>query len=197
MKLLPMDISNREFKRSMRGYNVEEVDEFVYEISESYETLYAENSKLKEEIERIRKELNHYGKLEDTIQKTLLLAENTAKDVRENSQKEANIIVRKANESAQSIIDKAHKDIIGINNDYEKTKNDYIMFRNKFKLFMSSIMSSFEECEKDFAKNYNIVEEVQELELRAKPLDNSAIGTGYNMAGLEDDMANIRTFEIK
>ena len=48
MKLTPMEISNKEFKRGLRGYSVEEVDEFLDKIVEDYEGLFKENTSLKE-----------------------------------------------------------------------------------------------------------------------------------------------------
>ena len=50
MKLTPMDINNKEFKRGLRGYNAEEVDEFLDEVVENYEEMYKENSNLKEKV---------------------------------------------------------------------------------------------------------------------------------------------------
>ena len=50
MKLTPMDINNKEFKKIIRGYNPEEVDEFLDKIVEDYEALYKENANLKEKV---------------------------------------------------------------------------------------------------------------------------------------------------
>ena len=47
MKLTAIDINNKEFKRGLRGYSVEEVDEFLDQVVENYEELYKENSRLK------------------------------------------------------------------------------------------------------------------------------------------------------
>ena len=73
MKLTAMDINNKEFKRGLRGYSVEEVDEFLDQVVENYEELYKENSRLKESLSRVNEKLEHYEKLEATIQNTLLL----------------------------------------------------------------------------------------------------------------------------
>ena len=55
MKLTPMDINNKEFKRGLRGYNAEEVDEFLDEVVENYEEMYKENSNLKAYIDKLNK----------------------------------------------------------------------------------------------------------------------------------------------
>ena len=48
MKLTPMDINNKEFKKGLRGYHADEVDEFLDEVVDNYEELYKENANLKE-----------------------------------------------------------------------------------------------------------------------------------------------------
>ena len=72
MKLTPMDINNKEFKKGIRGYSVEEVDEFLDEVVENYEEVYKENSRLKESLSRVNEKLEHYEKLEVTIQMQLI-----------------------------------------------------------------------------------------------------------------------------
>lgn len=163
MKLTPMDISNKEFKKGFRGYDSEEVDEFINEIIDNYEELYKENSRLKENLSRSNEKLEHYVKIENTIQNTLLLAQNAAEQARESSQKESDMILKNANEAAKKIIDKAHNDVILINDEYEKVKQEFIKFRAKFRNFMNAQTETFDELEKDLTKNYNISEPVEKL----------------------------------
>lgn len=163
MKLTPMDISNKDFKKKFRGYDSEEVDEFINEIIDNYEELYKENSRLKENLSRVNEKLEHYVKVENTIQNTLLLAQNAAEQARETSQRESDIILKNANEAAKRIIDKAHNDVISINDEYEKIKQEFIKFRAKFRNFMNAQTETFDELEKDLAKNYNISEPMEKL----------------------------------
>ncbi|MDU5105650.1 MULTISPECIES: DivIVA domain-containing protein [unclassified Clostridium] len=164
MKLTPMDISNKEFKKGFRGYDSDEVDEFINEIIENYEELYKENSRLKENLSRVNEKLEHYVKIENTIQNTLLLAQNAAEQARATSQKESDMILKNANEAAKRIIDKAHNDVVSINDEYEKVKQEFIKFRAKFRNFMNAQTETFDELEKDLTKNYNVSEPVEKLE---------------------------------
>lgn len=170
MKLTPMDIKNKEFKKSLRGYSCEEVDEFIYELVENYEEIFKENSRLKETLSRVREKVDHYEKLEDTIQNTLLLAQNAADQAKDSSQKEADLIMKNANESAQKVLDKAHNDVIAINDEYEKVKEEFIKFRAKFRNFMNAQLQTFDELEKDLTKNYNVSETIEDLELMSKDI---------------------------
>ena len=193
MKLTPMDISNKEFKKGFRGYDSEEVDEFINEIIENYEELYKENSRLKENLSRVNEKLEHYVKIENTIQNTLLLAQNAAEQARETSQKEAEMILSKANESAQKVLDKAHNDVILINDEYEKVKQEFIKFRAKFRNFMNAQTETFDELEKDLTKNYIISEPLDRM------IEEKGIGlSSKNIEEIEDsyndDIDEIKSF---
>lgn len=194
MKLTPMDISNKEFKRGFRGYDSEEVDEFMNEIIENYEEVYKENSRLKENLSRVNEKLEHYVKIENTIQNTLLLAQNAAEQARESSQKESELLIRNANDTAKKILDKAHNDVISINDEFETVKQEFIKFRAKFRNFMNAQTQTFDELEKDLIKNYNVL---QPLEEESESIDNYDI-TNKNIESLEDayteDMNEIKSF---
>lgn len=193
MKLTPMDISNKEFKKGFRGYNCDEIDEFINEIIENYEELYKENSRLKENLSRVNEKIEHYSKIENTIQNTLLLAQNAAEQAREASQKDSEIILKNANDAAKRILDKAHNDVISINDEYERVKQDFIKFRAKFRNFMNAQTETFDELEKDLSKNYSIGEPLEEVAVeRCMEISNKGIEEVYT-----EDMEEIKTFFAK
>lgn len=156
MKITSMDITEKEFRKVLRGYSVEEVDEFLDKIAEEYEVLYKENSNYKEKLSGIQEKIEHYNKMENTIQNTLLLAQNASEQARENAKKESELILKNANDAAQKIIDKAHSDVIQITDEFERMKQEFCKFRTKFRSFMGSQLEMFDDMEKEFIKNYNI-----------------------------------------
>jgi cell division initiation protein len=91
LKITAMDITNKEFKKVIRGYSAEEVDEFLDKIAEDYEAIYKENSSMKEKLELLTEKVDHYAKMETTIQNTLLLAQNAAEQSKQTAQKESEI----------------------------------------------------------------------------------------------------------
>ena len=167
MKLTPMDINNKEFKRGLRGYNPEEVDEFLDEIIENYEELYKDNAKLKEKLVLSNEQIEHYTKIESTIQNTLILAQNAADQAKTSAEKQAELVVKNANETAQKILDKAHNDTAQLTAEYDKIKQDFIKFRAKFRNFMNTQLQTFNELEKDVLKNYSVSKPASE-ELEAE-----------------------------
>jgi len=175
MKLTSMEMNNKEFKKNFRGYNCEEVDEFMSKTAEDYESMYKENYTYKEKILLLEDKVNHYDRMENTIQNTLLLAQNAAEQAKFNSQKESQLILKNANGTAQRIIEKAQFDVMRINDDFEKTKQEFNKFRNKFRSFMTSQFDIFDDMEKDFQKNYNIGTKEDKLKGIEKDIDTDSV----------------------
>lgn len=165
MFITAAEITNKEFKKGLRGYNIDEVDEFLDKIAEDYESIYKENSLLKEKMQSLDEKISHYTKMENTIKDTLLLAQNASEQAKENAKKESQFVVKNANDAAQKIIDKAHSDVIQITDEFENVKQEFSKFRTKFRNFMKTQMEMFDDMEKDFVKNYNIGYESNENEV--------------------------------
>lgn len=200
MKLTPMDINNKEFKRAIRGYCADEVDEFLDQIVENYEELYKENSNLKEKITNLTEKVEHYSQIEATIQNTLLLAQNAAEQAKNSAKKEAEMMMKNANETAQKVMDKAHNDVIAINDEYERVKQEFIKFRAKYRNFMNTQLETFDDLEKDFIKNYNVSEPVED-ELCEKEVSTDAVCTEdtkeQSPEKLAEELNEIKSFFVK
>lgn len=203
MRITSMEITEKEFKKVLRGYSSEEVDEFLDKISEDYEALYKENSNQKEKLSTVQEKIDHYNKMENTIQNTLLLAQNASEQARENAKKESELMLKNANETAQKIIDKAHSDVIQITDEFERMKQEFCKFRTKFRSFMESQLEMFDDMEKEFVKNYNIGyetnenissevnhEEIREKEIEIISEENSS-NSLYGKASDEDSKSEI------
>lgn len=159
MRLTSMDISNKEFKKAMRGYDVDEVNDFLDKVSEDYELLFKENSSLKERIDVMKEQVDHYNKMELTIQNTLILAQNAADQAKEVAQKQAEMILDNANEASKKILDKGNDQIVNITNDYDKVKQEFIKFRTQYRNFMNTQLEMFNSLEKEFYERYSLVKQ--------------------------------------
>ena len=90
--LTPQDIKNKTFTKGFRGYEVEEVDKYLAELRKEYEYLCIDNMELKETIERVSSKLEYYQQMEATMQSTLAVAQETADEVKANSEKKAALL---------------------------------------------------------------------------------------------------------
>jgi len=171
MRITAMDINNKEFKKGLRGYNVDEVHDFLDELSEEYEIIYKENSTLKEKIGFLEEKLEHHVKIESTIQSTLVLAQNAAEQAKFCAQKESELIIKNANDSSQRLMDKAHNDVIKVTDEYEKIKQEFAKFRTKYRNFMNCQLEMFEGLENDYLKNYNVGKEISDNRIDEAAID--------------------------
>jgi len=94
-----MEIRNQQFSKSIRGCNEEEVKSFLQHVAQNYENLYSENSQLKESIQRCKFELDKYRKIEETMNNSLILAQQTAEMLKMNAQQDAQRILEDSKRS--------------------------------------------------------------------------------------------------
>jgi cell division initiation protein len=96
VKITPLDIEHKEFKKSLQGYAREEVDQYLDEVAESFEGEIAERGKLEAELADLRERVAHFDAIKETLQNTLVLAQRTADEVKANAHKETDLIKQKA-----------------------------------------------------------------------------------------------------
>jgi cell division initiation protein len=99
-----MEIRNQQFKKAFRGYEKNEVKSFIMQLAQDYENLYSENSQLREQIQRIEFELEKYRKMEETMNNSLILAQQTAEDLKSNARKEADLILEQSKNRIAEIL---------------------------------------------------------------------------------------------
>jgi cell division initiation protein len=127
----PIEVKRREFSRSLRGYSREEVDSFLNSVSDEFEKLYRENSELKEGMQRAELDMSKYRKLEDTLNQTLLLAQQTAEEIRANAHKEAQMMVEGARQRIKETF-VAYEEILKRLNIYRTEIKSYINSQVEF-----------------------------------------------------------------
>ena len=154
--LTPMDIHNKEFKHSFRGYNEDEIDEFLDRVVNDYEKLFRENDKLKEEVARLQKDADSYQEREKSINDTLLLAQKTsqevtenarqtAADMKENAVKECENMRQEAEMEAKKKLDEASNKVRAIVAEYDRLVREKNQFLRKVKVTMESELAVINE----------------------------------------------------
>lgn len=154
--LTPMDIHNKDFKRSFRGYNEDEIDDFLDQVVNDYEKLFRDNERLKEELERACKDNEQYQQLEKNLKDTLLVAQKTAEEVtsnarknaeemRENAAKECQNLRMEAEMNARKQMEDAAAKVRGIVAEYDRLVREKNQFLRKVKVTMESELAIITE----------------------------------------------------
>lgn len=131
--LTPLDIHNKEFGHSFRGYNETEVDEFLDDIVKHYENLYRENAELKDSLERIESKLEQYQKMETTLHNTLVVAQETAEEVKLNARKEADLMVKEAELRGQKAIEDANAEVQKLHEQFEEMQKQMKLYHTRLR----------------------------------------------------------------
>ncbi len=147
MAITPNEISNKDFKKVFRGYDIDEVDEFLEQLVDDYEKIYKENLSLKEKINLLNEKIEHYSNIEGTLQNTLILAQTAAEQAKDNSKRDAELIIKDAQETANNIIRKAEEHVLEINKEHEMLKQNYSMFKSRFEGMLKAQLESIGKYE--------------------------------------------------
>lgn len=78
--ITPLEIQNKRFSKKMRGYDENEVDEFLDRLTEDYEALYRENAILKDKVQILEDKMKHYTDMEASLQNALVIAQAAAEE---------------------------------------------------------------------------------------------------------------------
>ena len=147
--LTPLDIENKRFSKTIKGYNVDEVDDFLDEITVDYEKLYKENTELRAEIERSKSDLEHYKAVEHTLQNTLVMAQSTADDIKSNAQNRADQIIRDAQSEARRATEEITKEEFDIRKRTEELKRQFGVYKAKMEALLISQLELLQDNKED------------------------------------------------
>ncbi|MGL5347341.1 MAG: DivIVA domain-containing protein [Peptostreptococcaceae bacterium] len=143
--ITPIEIENKEFKKGIRGYNQDEVDEFLDIVKEDFEQLYRDNLELKEKVRLYEGQIDKYEGIEETLKATLITAQSAAEDTCSAANKKAKVIVEEADLKARLVIEQANNRVIEIRKEYDSLVKEFKIFRNKFKSLLEDEIRSIDE----------------------------------------------------
>ena len=145
--LTPMDIHNKEFKRGFRGYSEEDVDAFMDDLAVDYEKVYREYCELKEKCEKYQDKLSQYEKMESTMNQTLMLAQQTAENVKVSARKEADLLLQEAENKKKQMLDETTLNVQTTQQDMDNLKTQVNTFRAKVRSILESQIRLLDEMD--------------------------------------------------
>ncbi|MEF7436914.1 DivIVA domain-containing protein [Paenibacillus lautus] len=133
MPLTPLDIHNKEFTRRIRGYDEDEVNEFLDQIIKDYESVIRENKELGNQLMAMQERLDHFSNIEETLSKTIIVAQEAADELKNNAKKEAQLIIKESEKNADRIINDALGKSRKIALEVEELKKQASIYRTRFR----------------------------------------------------------------
>ncbi|KKB39271.1 DivIVA domain-containing protein [Bacillus thermotolerans] len=138
MPLTPLDIYNKEFSRGFRGYDEDEVNSFLNQIIKDYELLIREKKELEERLKLQEERLNHFTSIEEALNKSISVAQESGEEVKKNAYKEAQLIVKEAEKNADRIVNESLTKARKVAIEVEDLKKQSKVLRARLKLLMEA-----------------------------------------------------------
>ncbi len=138
MKITPLDIQQQQFKTRFRGFDIREVDAFLEQMAETFESLQKENQNRGNEVRRLELEIQGYRKREETFKRALLNSQKVLDQMKDNARKSAELIIAEAEVKAEKILNRAHNRLAQLHEDIAELKRQ----RTQIEVQISSIIET-------------------------------------------------------
>jgi cell division initiation protein len=192
MPIRPIDVRRKEFKSGFRGYDANQVDDFLDAVADEFERAYTDNSRMREEISSLRERLQQFEELEGSIRAALVHAEQAAddlrrtstreaEDLRQSASREADFTIREAKARAHQMLADTSARIERIQESYEAMQEAKRNFANDFRHLLKTYMDMMEKMEITSAKEI-------EASLRER-LDTESIAVAHEAAAYQGEVA--------
>jgi len=140
-RMTPLEIQKREFTRKWKGYDPMEVQQFLVDAAEDMEALARENADLDARLRSLEQENEEHRERERILKQTLLSAQEASEDIREAGRREAELVVREAQDSAEKLTHSALQRAAEI----EKAIHELKLQRTNFRLQLQKMIELFQQ----------------------------------------------------
>lgn len=144
MTLTAKDIQSQQFHVRFRGFDVEEVDDFLEKIAGTMEATNQENARLKTRLDDLEKELAAYQSQEKSFQAAIIAAQKIAEEMKEKSRQEAEETVARAREEAAKLQEEANAEVAGLEHEVDRLKELRLQVQDEMRRFLQSYLNQLE-----------------------------------------------------
>lgn len=167
MKLTPLDIRKQTFKKkAMSGLDPAEVQAFLEMVANEFEELIRENTSLAERMQGLDTKIDDYRRMEKTLQDTLLSAQKTSDELRNNAEKRGELLIKEAQFKADQIIGEARARLMDLQRQIADLKNVRSNYLAKLRSLLESHleMLQFQEMDSGIRIQTNIFSNMKKEE---------------------------------
>ncbi|SKA81243.1 DivIVA domain-containing protein [Desulfobaculum bizertense] len=144
MAVSKIDILNKAFGRSFRGYTCADVDAFLQDVADTMGELAENNRGLENRISMLEQALEEHKSREKTLRDTLMTTQKMMDDMKATAQKEAQLIIDAANAKAETLLNQAHNRLAQIHGDISELKKQRTQFEVKLRSILDAHLRMLE-----------------------------------------------------
>lgn len=138
MTITPLDIQQQQFKTRFRGFDIREVDTFLEQMADAFESLQSENKKLREEINRLKLESQGYKEREETFKRAMLNSQKVLEQMKQNARKSAELVIADAEIKAEKILSRAQNRLEQLHEDIAELKRQRMQIEVQIRSIIES-----------------------------------------------------------
>lgn len=139
----------RKFNNSFPGYNKNEVNSFVSNVTTEYESMLNNLKQRDKEIDSLRKELEHYKNIESTLNRAILIAEESSQNIKKTAFDETKVMIEDAKRNASRIINNALIKAEKVEMEAENLKRQVERYKKRYKNILEEQLDEIEKFELD------------------------------------------------
>jgi len=109
--LTPLDVRRYEFGRVMRGYDPARVDQFREQVADELERLTRLNQDLEQKARGFHDQLKSFRDRDKALNEALIHAQQLRAEIREQAERESQLLIREAQQQAERIVGDTQNDI--------------------------------------------------------------------------------------
>ena len=153
MAITPNDIHNKDFSTKFKGFDPEEVNEFLDEVKKELEHLIRENKDLEKRVKFNEEKVEYFTSIQETLNKSIIVAQEAADRLRENARKDAEIIIFEAEKTAEELLKEAAEKATQINRETDAIKKETRIFRQRLQILTQTQLDMIKNEEWDIVLN--------------------------------------------
>ena len=153
MKITPIDIQQVGFAVRFRGYDRKEVDQFLDTLAQDYETLVRENEQTKEKTSSLEIQVGELKRKEALLNDTLIAVQKVVDEMKQNAQKEVNLVIKEAELKAEEITKSAREERLRLQQEIQDLQRQKVIFLEKIRSMLKTFEKTLELEEKDLVLN--------------------------------------------
>jgi cell division initiation protein len=190
VKISPLDIKKQEFAKKFRGYSPDEVHSYLEMVAVEYEDMIRKSRDLEQKVGMLEERLDHYKRMENVLQETLITTQRAAEETKAAAEKRAQTIISEAKMEAQRIANENNEKLGKVRRDIADLTNQRDSFAVSFRSLLESQISLLNILEKKGTTREEVVPARRKADLSDEELDNIVNEFERKIGLAEDDPDN-------
>ena len=134
-----------KFSTSIQGYKKEEVNDFVKEVTTEYESMLHKLKNSCEIVENLKSELKHYKDIESTLNRAILVAEESTSNIKKAAYDESKVIIEDAKRNATKVINNALQKAERIESEAESLRRKVAVYKRRFRTLVEDQLDEIDK----------------------------------------------------